>query len=242
MILLPKYDPIGQAVYNYHFKKDNTPIDVCSDIVEDEQLLPDYFFRKIDNMPQLEQIALKLVTGAVLDVGAGAGCHSIYLQNKNIDITALEYSQLCCEVLQNMGIKQIENCDILSFSKSGFDTILLLMNGIGVAGSVSGLKTLLSHLKKLLNNGGKILIDSSDLMYLFEEEDGSFVFDINNPKYYGEIVYTLRYKNIQGNPFSWLFADSVLLTEIAEEVGFSTKIIEYGPHYDYLAELKLTNQ
>ena len=91
----------------------------------------------------------------------------------------------------------------------------------------------------MLKQGGKILLDSSDLMYLFQEEDGTFLFDINAEKYYGEIEYLLSYKNIIGKPFSWLFADSILLKDIAEKCGLSSKVIEYGPHYDYLAELSI---
>jgi len=239
MIIKPEYDPIGQAVSNFYFNQDNTPISVYSQVVEDEQLPPDYFFRTFNDMPRLERIALKQCEGKILDVGAGAGCHSLYLQNKNFDVTALEFSQLCCNVLHKRGIKQVINSDILSYSQEKFDTIILLMNGIGIAGSLDGLKILLSHLKLLLKKDGKILLDSSDLMYLFEDEDGSFVLDINSENYYGQIDYNLEYKGIKGNPYSWLFADSVILNEIAELAGFRTKLIEYGPHYDYLAELKL---
>jgi SAM-dependent methyltransferase len=239
MIIRPESDPIGQAITHFYFQQDNSPILVKSEVVEDEQLPPDYFFRSFNDMPMLERLALKHCTGKILDIGAGAGCHTLYLQNKNFYVTALEISELCCNVLRTRGVKNVVNSDILSFHHGKFDTIILLMNGIGIAGSLDGLKTFLTHLKSLLNEGGKILLDSSDLMYLFEDEDGSFVFDINSQNYYGEVDYTLEYKHIKGNTFSWLFADSVILTDIAEEVGLKTKIIEYGPHYDYLAELKL---
>lgn len=237
MIIEPEIDPIGSAISNYYFKKDNTPIKVVSTAVEDEELPPDYFFRTYSEMPLLERIALKKCTGKVLDIGAGAGCHSIHLQNKNINVTALEVSKQCCEVMEKQGIVQVVNSDILSYTKANFDTILLLMNGIGIAQTIEGLEKLLFHLKQLLAKGGKILLDSSDLIYLFEEEDGTFLLDINADTYYGEIEYLLTYKNIVGRPFSWLFADHVILTDTAEKVGLKVKILEYGPHYDYLAEL-----
>lgn len=240
MIVEPENDPIGQAISNYYYNKNNSPITVLSSIVEDEELPPDYFFRKFADMPKLERLALKNCEGTVLDIGAGAGCHSLYLQSKKINVTALEISELCCKVMNDLGVKKIENTDILSYNSKKFDTILLLMNGIGIAGTTKGLKTLLNHLKKLLTPNGKILLDSSDLIYLFEQEDGSFLLDINADNYYGEVDYQLNYHIIKGKSFSWLFADHVILNEIAEQCGYKSKIIEYGPHYDYLAELKIT--
>jgi SAM-dependent methyltransferase len=235
----PEFDSLGKAIYNFYFLKDNTPVNVQSSVVEDEELPPDYFFRKYNDMPRLERIALKHCNGKILDIGAGAGCHSIYLQKAGKDVTALEISTLCCEVLTARGIKRVVNNDIFSYNGERYDTLLLLMNGIGIARNLNGLKELLEQLKNLLEPGGKILLDSSDLIYLYQEEDGSVLFDINSAKYYGEIDYQIRYKNITGETFSWLFADNVILFEIAEMVGFKTKLIEYGPHYDYLAELTL---
>jgi len=239
MILHPESDPMGQAIYHYAFYNDNTPIDVLSQVVEDEKLPPDYFFRSYREMPRLEKLALKMSKGKILDVGAGAGCHSLYLQKSGKEVTSLELSQLSCDVLKKRGIKNIVNNDILSYSGEKFDTILMLMNGIGIAKNISGLRELLTHLKKLLVPNGTILVDSSDLIYLYEEENGSILLDINAQNYYGEIEYQLKYKNIVGETYTWLFADNVILFEIAEALGYKTRIVDYGPHYDYLAELTL---
>lgn len=239
MTLRPELDPMGQAIYNYSYFNDNTPINVLSQVVEDEELPPDYFFRSQREMPRLERLAMKRCKGKILDIGAGAGCHSVYLQKSGKDVTALEISQLCCDVLKKRGVDKIINDDILTFSGDRFDTILMLMNGIGISKNISGLKELLTHLKKLLLPNGTILVDSSDLIYLYQEENGSILLDINAKNYYGEIEYQLKYKNIVGETYSWLFADNVILFEIAEELGYQAKIIDYGPHYDYLAELTL---
>jgi SAM-dependent methyltransferase len=239
MIIRPETDPLGQAIYNYSFFNDNTPINVLSKVVEDEELPPDYFFRSYNEMPRLERIAIKRCKGKILDIGAGAGCHSVYLQKSGKDVTSLEISKLCCEVLEQRGIKKIINNDILSFSGERFDTILMLMNGIGISKNIAGLKELLFHLKNILQPNGSIIFDSSDLIYLYEEENGSFLLDINAMNYYGEIDYQLKYKDIVGETYSWLFADNVILFEIAENLGYQARIIDYGPHYDYLAELTL---
>ncbi len=235
-------DPLGQAIYNYYTKTDNTPVTVNSSAVESEKLPPDYFFRKYNDMPLLERIAMKKSNGRILDVGAGAGCHSIYLQQQNKEVYALESSELCCKVLKSRGLKNVINTNIFDFTpQKKFDTILLLMNGTGIAGDLEGLLKLIKHLKTFLTPEGCILIDSSDLIYLYEQEDGTFFIDINAEKYYGEIDYQITYKKIKGEQFSWLFADNVILQDIASQAGLKTKIVEYGPHYDYLAELTIHN-
>ncbi len=239
MIIQPEKDPLGQAIYNFFHNYDNTSVTVYSKIVEDEELPPDYFFRKFHDMPLLERIALKKCSGRVLDVGAGAGCHSHYLQSKKIKVTTIESSSLCCEVMKKRGIENVVNTDILSYNGETFDTIILLMNGVGIAGTIEGLLILLKHLKTLLTPNGKIILDSSDLIYLFEQPDGSFRLNLNAKNYYGEIDYQLKYNKFFGEPFSWLFVDNVILQETAMTAGFKTKIIEYGPHYDYLAELTI---
>ncbi len=239
MTLNPTSDPLGQAIYNYSYYNDNTPVLVSSNVVDDEHLPPDYFFRGYNDMPLLEKVALKKCKGKVLDVGAGAGCHSLYLQNKGFDVTAIEISSLCCEVMKKRGIKKVINSNIHSYDSEKFDSIILLMNGIGISGSLDQLSSLLKHLKSLLNPDGIILLDSSDLIYLYQEDDGSVVFDLNSKKYYGEIDYQIKYKEIIGEPFSWIFTDSVILEDIASINGFKTEIIEYGPHYDFLARLTI---
>jgi SAM-dependent methyltransferase len=239
MVINPELDPLGLSISNYYYNKDNTPVKVFSKVVEDEELPPEYFFRSFSSMPKLERLALKKCSGKVLDVGSGAGCHSLYLQKNQYNVTALETSTFCCDVMSKQKIKKVINSDILSYKNEKFDTILLMMNGIGIAGTLDGLHTLLQHLKTLLNKSGKIILDSSDLIYLFEQEDGTFMLDINASHYYGEIDYLLKYKYITGNTFSWLFADHVILTDIAEQNGLKTSIIEYGPHYDYLAQLTI---
>lgn len=121
-----------------------------------------------------------------------------------------------------------------SQSESGFDTILLLMNGTGIAGKIENLPALFKRLKALLNKGGQILIDSSDIKYIYENEDGSF--DINlNAAYYGEVDYQMVYKDVKGDSFDWLYVDFPLLKSIAESCGLHGELIAEGEHYDYLA-------
>ncbi len=232
-----EFDPIGEAVNNYHFNKDKEPIFIYTENFDTDEINPKYFFRQYKEMPKLEQLALNRATGEVLDVGACAGCHSIYLQQKGINVTALERSKKCIEVLRNRGIKNIISEDIFRFKGKQFDTILLLMNGTGIAGTINNFTAFLSKLKSLLKPEGQIIIDSSDLIFLYENEDGSADINITG-NYYGELVYQTEYKVKKGKPFPWLYLDKVLLTNFVELENLIVESIIKGKHYDYLAIIK----
>jgi len=234
--LLNDNDPLGQALWDYHFNGFPAIVDVITNIAEDEIISAEYFFRDFEKMPELEQIAVKECFGKTLDVGAGAGSHALYLQSKKIQVTAIDISKKSVEVMKNRGVKDARHEDIYKLKNEKFDTILLIMNGVGVAEKKDNLEKLFNHLKKLLNENGQIILDSSDLIYLNEQDDGSFLIDLNSG-YYGETEYTLKYNKIEGKPFDWLFIDFFSLKEIAENSGFKcTKLFE-DEHYNYLAKL-----
>lgn len=229
-------DPFGAAIHDYYKNGKAPDIRVDSNYTEDESIPVAWFFRTTEEMPAIERKALELCKGKVLDVGAAAGCHSLVLQQKGINVTALEKSELACEVLRNRGIESVIHSDIYEFEGDKFDTILLLMNGTGIGGTLAGLKQLFLHLKKLLNDGGQILIDSSDIKYLFEEEDGSYWVDMNSLQYYGEMEYEVKYKQHKSD-FDWLFVDFDTLKRTARESGLQCQLIIKGEHFDYLVAL-----
>jgi precorrin-6B methylase 2 len=229
-------DPFGEAIKDY-FEKGKAPIiKVNSNYTEDEEIQPSYFFRTEKEMPAIEQKALKLCKGSVLDVGAAAGCHSLFLQKKGFNITAIEKSELASEILTKRGIQRVVNKDIYDFNACCFDTILLLMNGAGIGETLKGLEKLLQHLKTLLSPSGQILIDSTDISYLFEEADGSVWMDMANPEYYGEMTYNVEYKKTIAE-FKWLFVDDDRLKKASENTGLNFSLISKGKHFDYLARL-----
>jgi len=230
-------DPIGRAVNDFHFNSINEPIIVHSDDFDDDTIDTSYLFRTYKQMPALEKKAMSLCKGSILDVGACAGTHSIYLQEKGFDVTALETSAFCCEVLKDRNIRKIIQQDVFKFSDQTFDTILLLMNGTGIAGTLDGMDVLLHHLKTLLNAGGQILIDSSDLIYLFKQEDGSVFLDLNAGKYYGELTFQTEYKNWISQTFPWLYIDLDNLENAIEKNQLQLNKVIKGQHYDYLAQI-----
>lgn len=229
-------DPIGRAIYDY-FENGTAPdISIETTYTKDELLSPAYFFRTTRQMPSIERTALTLSAGRILDVGAAAGCHSLPLQEKGLDVTALDNSIHAVEVMKKRGVYKTVCADIHQFHEKEFDTILLLMNGTGIGGTLNGLKNLLLHLKSLLATNGRILIDSSDITYLFQEADGSLWIDLANDNYPGEMIYTLNYKDYTSS-FQWLFADFNTLRTTSRSAGLKCKLIEEGPHFDYLAQL-----
>lgn len=230
-------DPIGRSILKYASKKNNDNITVQCDICEDDTIPVDYFFRTFDQMPELEKIALKHAEGKVLDVGAAAGCHATYLKNNNHDVVALDISEGACDHLKDHGIETVCS-DIMEFHEGSFDTILLLMNGIGLAKNLDRIAPFLNHLKSLLAPGGKILCDSSDISYLYRDEDGSVWMDLNS-NYYGEIKYNMVYEDEETGWFDWLFIDRENLENAAVSCGFEFNVLFEGENDHYLAELKL---
>ncbi|PIF01996.1 MAG: SAM-dependent methyltransferase [Draconibacterium sp.] len=229
-------DPIGQAIFDYYMHGKAPAIKVSSNYTENEEIIPSWFFREVQDMPKIEQTALRLCRGKILDVGAAAGCHSVPLKNKGFDVTAVEKSALAAEILNKRGIDNIVNTDIFSFTGKGFDTILLLMNGAGIGATVNGLIKLMKHLGSLLTNGGQILLDSTDISYLFREDDGSYWTDIANPGYFGEMLYYTKYKTLE-TEFKWLFIDRQKMKECAETAGLKFEIADEGKQNEYLARL-----
>ena len=234
-ILSKDKDPMGAAILDYQKSERVGRLRVLSSMFEEDEMPVKHLFRNLEEMPILEQKALQLTIGRVLDVGAGAGCHALALQAQSIAVKAIDISPLSCEAMELRGVMDAECINLFDeHLETGFDTILLLMNGTGIAGKIENLPALFNRLKALLNKGGQILIDSSDIKYIYENEDGSF--DINlNAAYYGEVDYQMVYKDVKGDSFDWLYVDFPLLKSIAESCGLHGELIAEGEHYDYLA-------
>ena len=237
-VLTRENDPMGAAIWDFYAASGKNQIIVKTDIAEDEELSPEYLFRDFNEMPELEQAALQKCKGRVLDVGAGAGSHALWLQEKGYSVTALDISPWACQTMGKRGVRDVRHQDVLDLKDEQYDTILLLMNGLGIAGTLEGLENLLKQLKTLLKPGGQILADSADLLYLFTDEDGETWLDLNVDKYYGQVEYRLNYRNIKGLPFNWLFVDKETLTDTAQKNDLQVIDLIEGSNHDYLAVIK----
>jgi cyclopropane fatty-acyl-phospholipid synthase-like methyltransferase len=229
-------DLFGQAILD--FQTNNSPEDLQTEtsISEADEMPVAYLFRAFDQMPLLEQTALELAKGKTLDVGCGAGSHSLHLQNKGLEVTAIDISAKAIAACQLRGLKHARMQHVLAIQNETFDTILLLMNGTGIFRTLEELPTYLQKLQSLLNPNGQILIDSSDLIYMYDEnEDGSY--SIPAEGYYGELTFTVSYKGQTEEPFPWLYLDYNTLQRAAQAHGFQCEMLVEGDHYDYLARL-----
>lgn len=230
-------DVYGMALEDFYFKQQASDLFVHSDITETEKYPTEHFFREFKDFPLIEKKAMKLCKGKILDIGAGSGIHSKHLQESKYDVTALEISERCIDIMRKRGIKQTLLQDFWEINEENqYDTLLMMMNGFGIMGTLEKIPDFLQKASKLLSVNGQILFDSSDLIYMYEEEDGSYLIDISKG-YYGEVEYQMEYKTHKGKPFKWLYIDYFTLSDIVEKNGFKIEKICEGNHFDYLARI-----
>ena len=231
-------DLMGRAIWDYYYQENPEDLQTETSISEMDDLPVSYLFRDYQEMNALEKKALDLSFGKVLDVGSGAGSHSLYLQNeRKLEVTALDISPKSIEVCKARGVKNAICEDLLQFSEKDFDTILLLMNGTGIFQSLEHIDQYLQKLKSLVAENGQILIDSTDILYMYDQdEDGGVLVPATG--YYGELDYYLHYKGESELPMKWLYLDFDTLENAAIANGFKIQKIEQLED-SYLAQLTL---
>lgn len=229
-------DIYGQALSDQYRGKLKNKLWLYNSYGQPEDMPVDIFFRPEADMPEMEIIAMDLCKGKTLDVGAGVGSHVLILQSKGIDVTALDISEKACEIMKHRGVKKIVNADVLQYTSEKYDTILLLMNGIGLCGDISGLRYFLDYIKNLLLPKGQLIFDSSDIAYLYKPDE--FI----SSNYYGEISYQYKYQKVKGIWFKWLYVDFDTLKSIAEKGGWECEMIYEDDMDQYLVKLVLLNK
>jgi SAM-dependent methyltransferase len=229
-------DLFGKAIFD--FQTNNAPEDLITEtsISEADDMSVAYLFRKFDDMPKLEQKALQLCKEKILDVGCGAGSHSLYLVENGFDVTSIDISENAVKACRLRGVTNANVENILNIENEKFDTILLLMNGTGIFETLAKTSKYLLKLKSLLNHNGQILIDSTDILYMYDHgEDGSY--SVPADKYYGELTFTLHYKNQTEEDFFWLYLDYNTLQNACYAIGLRCELLLEGEHFDYLARI-----
>ena len=226
-------DVFGEALKDQFTKPPSETLWVHNSYDEPEEMPVDIYFRDEKEMPELELKAISICKGKVLDVGAGVGSHALVLQSRGFDVTGMDISAAAVTIMKERGLKKAIEGDILTYKGDTYDTLLFMMNGIGLTGSLGGLKSFLKRVKTLLNPGGQLLFDSSDLSYLYQE----VAFPLNG--YYGEVSFRYEYKSVKGNWFKWIYVDQKTLVDVAKEQGWHTEIIFEDDSDQYLARLTL---
>jgi len=231
-------DLMGRAIWDYYYQENPEDLQTETSISELDDLPVSYLFRDYQEMNALEKKALDLSFGKVLDVGSGAGSHSLYLQNeRKLEVTALDISPKSIEVCKARGVKNAICEDLLQFSEKNFDTVLLLMNGTGIFQSLEHIDQYLQKLKSLVAENGQILIDSTDILYMYDQDEEGGVL-VPATGYYGELDYYLHYKGESELPMKWLYLDFDTLENAAIANGFKIQKIEQLED-SYLAQLTL---
>ena len=235
-------DLFGKAILD--FQTNNAPEDLLTEtsISEEDAMSVAYLFRDFSEMPAIEKTALSLANGKILDVGCGAGSHSLYLQNKKkLEVIAMDISPNAIAACKLRGIHEARVKDVMDLENEKFDTILLLMNGAGMCGRLKNIRAFLLKLKSLLTDNGQVLLDSSDIIYMFDEDEDGGKWIPSEEEYYGEVVFNISYKGEKEKPFNWMYLDYNTLQNAALANGLQCELIQEGEHYDYLARLTIQN-
>jgi SAM-dependent methyltransferase len=224
-------DVFGNALTDQYLHAEAETLWLHNSYDEPEEMPLDIFFRTPEEMPELELVAINLCQGKILDIGAGAGSHALLLQEQKKEVTAMDISPAAVRIMQQRGVRKVINGDIKQYSSERYDTLLMLMNGIGLTGSLEGFKSFLNHAASLLTEKGQLVFDSSDIAYLYE--------GIERPSagYYGQVSYQYEYKGQKGNWFDWLYLDQETLISIAATCHWDCKIIYEDMQDQYLARL-----
>ncbi len=225
-------DVLGRAIHDHYHQSLPGKLWINNKYGAKEEMPITTYFRDEEDMPDIEWMAIEQCRGNVLDIGAGAGSHTLLLQEQGIAVKGLDISPLCVGVMKGRGVKNAIVADIFTYNETKHDTLLLLMNGIGLAGTIEGLKQLLTHLKGLLHKDGQVLFDSSDIAYLYEGK-------LPDQGYYGEIQYQYSYKKLKTEWFNWLYVDEHTLQLIANETGFNMEVLIEDEFGQYLTRLTL---
>jgi SAM-dependent methyltransferase len=231
-------EPFGLALMDFFHGDTSAKAVSHRDDGQTEDLPLDVFFREPSAFSALERAAIDCCRGHVLDVGAGAGCHSLVLQARGLPVCAIDISPQAVEIMLKRGVQEVQCADIFTFRGGPFDTILMMMHGIGITGTLSGLDRFLDHAHRLLKPDGQILFDSLDVRYT--ENPLHLAYQRANRqagRYFGEFRLQFEYRGKKGSPFSWLNVDPETLTEHAARANWSCEIIRQEENGDYLARL-----
>lgn len=232
--------PLGRALADYHRGSVTAQFTVHSDLWQDEATdVEEYYRPDHQELPEIEVRALTLCRGRTLDLGAGAGRHALELQRRGLPVTALDVAPEAIEVMRERGVRDPRCGSLEAVEGEKFGSILLLMHGIGVVGTLDGLGAFLESSRDLLDDGGQIICDSADLATvmpaLLEETLG----DGDGPgAYYGEVEFQLSYGGGTGRPYPWLFVDFATLNRCGKAAGYDCTVEARGARAAYLARLQ----
>lgn len=221
--------PLDEALRAYRSGDEEAALVMRTDVGGSEDVPVSLFFRQQAEMGPVESAALRLARGRVLDLGAGAGAHAAPLVRAGLDVTAVEILPEARSALREAGVRDVREGGLDTLGPDErFDTVLVLMNGLGLAGSLDGLGDLLARLAVALAPGGQILADSTDPSGWEDPEDG---------RYAGEVHMQLGFAETWGSPFPFLFVDADRVQAAASARGLEASVVAEEDDGRWLARI-----
>ncbi len=231
--------PHGLAMLAYHEGETSAQLVIRRDDGFEASLPASHFFRSPAEFSPIEIAALECCRGDVLDIGAGAGIHSLPLVARGHAVTAIEINAEAVEVMVRRGVPDARCVDVFDFREATFDTLLMLGHGIGMVEDLRGLGRFLAHARGLLRDGGQLLFDSLDVS---ETEDPVHLayHEANRRagRYLGATRLQSEYAGRAGPFCGWLHVDPETLEQEAKRAGWRCEIVLQLPGGDYLARLE----
>ena len=235
IITAAKKDPLGAMLLDYLAGDKGAYVTVTSTTLEMWKMTGEVMFRTFSRMNRLEKKALTISCGSILDVGAGSGCHSLCLQKRGLRVDSLDISPGCVRVMEERGVRTPVHGNLFTLSNVTYDTVLMLMNGMGLCGSIDGIILFFQFIPGILSPGGQVIVDSTDLASLYDLEKIAPPAD----RYYGETRFRMSYQSVTGDPFDWLYIDFDTLRQCAAFHGFKCEKIMSDASHRYLARLSV---
>jgi SAM-dependent methyltransferase len=231
-------EPYGTALLAYFQGDTGAKLLVRRDDGQEAPLPVSHFFREPSQFTAIEKAAIERCAGHVLDAGAGTGIHSLILQQKGLQVTAIDIIPAAVEIMARRGVKDVRCADLFDYEDARFDTILMMGHGIGLVETIAGLDRFLIHVHKLLSDEGWVLLDSLDVRVT--EDPSNLAYQHANQqagRYIGEIRMQFEFQGQKGPFCGWLHIDSAILNEHAANAGWKCEVIMAEENGNYLAQL-----
>ncbi len=194
------------------------------------------YFGEYRQWPGIEREAMRYVRGRVLDVGCGAGRHSLYLQQKNrFDVLGIDVSPLAVKVSRLRGLKKAK---VISFenvsSRLGvFDTVLMMGNNFGLFQSFRKARLLLHRLHSMTEEGARIVAEVRDPYKT--KDPAHFAYHRRNRRHgrmAGQIRMRVLYRKFATPWFDYLFVSREEMKQILHGTGWkASRFLGRGPGY-----------
>jgi len=234
-MLADHQDAFGHELYDYLKSEGRSP---ALEIIErddgyiDASGGPVIYFSEYKKWPSHQKQAMRYARGRVLDIGSGAGRHSLYLQAKGLDVTGMDNSPLAIEVCKLRGLKKtvVTSLNQINSNLGIFDTVLMMGNNFGLFGSFEGARRLLKKLGRITSEKGRIIAETLDV-YKTDNPDHLSYHERNRRKgrMGGQIRIRARYKKYATPWFDYLMVSKQEMENILEGTDWHiNKLIESG--------------